>query len=56
MVAAGKSRVREGRILSRVSPSTHPLHEPIRERHAPTARMMAVVPAPSAVRTIIRAR
>ena len=61
MVAAGKGGMREGRVLSRVSPATPSCMKRSCQRQTtvlplPTARLMAVVPLPSAVRTMICAR
>ena len=60
-VAAGRGGIREGRVLSRVSPSTLSCMKRSCQRQTtvlplPTARVIAVVPTPSAVRTMIRAR
>src|SRR5215472_17077924 len=60
-VAAGSGGMREGRVLSRLSPSTPSCMKRSCQRQTtvlplPTARAMALVPAPSAVRTMIRAR
>jgi hypothetical protein len=53
--------MREGRVLSRVSPSTPSCMKRSCQRQTtvlplPTARITAVVPSPSTVRTMIRAR
>jgi len=58
-VAAGRGGIRDGRVLSRVSPSTPSCMNRSCQRHTtvsplPIARLMVVVPAPSALRTIIR--
>src|SRR4029077_8291096 len=60
-VSAGSGGRREGRVLSRVNPSIPSCMKRSCQRQTtvlplPTARVMAVVPAPSAVRTMIRAR
>src|SRR5215470_7041430 len=60
-VSAGSGGMREGRVLSRVNPSIPSCMKRSCQRQTtvlplPTARVMAVVPAPSAVRTMIRAR
>src|ERR1700756_5130678 len=60
-VSGGKAGMRDGRVLSRVSPSTPSCMKRSCQRHTtvlplPTARAMAMVPLPSADRTMIRAR
>src|SRR5262249_47773389 len=60
-VSVGSGGMREGRVLSRVNPSIPSCIKRSCQRQTtvlplPTARVMAVVPAPSAVRTMIRAR
>src|SRR5439155_5885720 len=60
-VSAGSGAIREGRVLSRVSPSNPSCMKRSRQRQTtvlplPIARMTALVPSPSAVRTMIRAR
>ena len=59
-ISAGSGGMREGRVWSRMSPSTPSCMKRSCQRHTtvlplPTARVMAVVPLPSAVSTIIRA-
>src|SRR5262249_47808655 len=58
---AGSGGMREGRVLSRVNPSIPSCMKRSCQRQTtvlplPTARVMALGPAPSAVRTMIRAR
>src|SRR5262249_19825180 len=60
-VSVGSGGMREGRVLSRVNPSIPSCIKRSCQRQTtvlplPTARVMAVVPAPSAIRTMIRAR
>ena len=60
-VAAGSGGMREGRVLSRVSPATPSSIKRSCQRQTtvlplPTARVMALVPVPSAVSNTIRAR
>jgi len=60
-VSAGSGGMREGRVLSRVNPSIPSYMKRSCQRQTtvlplPTARVMAVVPSPSDVRTTIRAR
>src|ERR1700747_1230072 len=60
-VSAGNGGVRDVRVLSRVSPPTPSCMKRSCQRQTtvlplPTARVMAVVPWPSAVRTTIRPR
>src|SRR5215472_6762525 len=60
-VSAGSGGMREGRVLSRVNPSIPSCMKRSCQRQTtvlplPTARVMALGPAPSAVRTMIRAR
>src|SRR6516225_12487703 len=60
-VSAGSGGMREGRVLSRVNPSTPLCMKRSCQRHTtvlplPTARVMAVVRLSSAVRAMIRAR
>src|SRR4029077_9556034 len=60
-VSAGSGGMRQGRVLSRGNPSIPSCMKRSCQRQTtvlplPTARVMAVVPAPSAVRTMIRAR
>lgn len=60
-VSGGKAGMREGRVLSRVNPSTPSRMKRSCQRQTtvlplPTARITAVVPSLSAVRTMIRAR
>ena len=60
-VAAGNAGMRDGRVLSRVNPATPSCIKRSCQRHTtvlplPTARMIAMVPAPSALKSTIRAR
>src|SRR6266436_9023027 len=60
-VVSGSGGMREGRVLSRVNPSIPSYMKRSCQRQTtvlplPTARVMAVVPSPSDVRTTIRAR
>ncbi len=60
-LAAGNGGMRDGRVLSRVNPATPSCMKRSGQRQTtvlslPTARVMALVPWPSAVSNTIRAR